>query len=414
MAGLRILISGAGIAGPAFAFWATRLGHTCTIVERSSELRHSGQQIDIRSHGIEVAKHMGILDDIRSLAVQESGVRFVDSQGAEQAFFAGTESSAPAQGLSSEFEIMRGDLSRLLNSKNASSVKMLLGTTVQSIRSHADSATVTFSDGSVGEYDLVVAADGQNSKIRQQLLRENPAITDESRNLGVYSAYYRIPRKATDSGCATVYVAPKERILCTRWHSADQGQAYLATMAHQDEMEEALKQGADTQKTLFENVFKDAGWESRRLIDGLRAADDFYAQSAVQVKISAWSKGRVVLLGDAAYCPTPLTGMGTSLALIGAYVLAGELSTGVDVPSSLTAYEKTLRPFVEDSQQLPLGLPSLAYPSSELGVKAFYWFAGLVSKLSLDKIDVTPSFLKSKPWVLPQYENLALSGLKST
>lgn len=409
MTSLRILISGAGIAGPAFAFWATRLGHACTIVERSSELRDSGQQIDIRSHGIEVARHMGILDEIRSLAVQESGVRFVDSQGAEQAFFPGTESSAQAQGLSSEFEIMRGDLSRLLASKNSSTVQILLGTMVQSIRSHTDSATVTFSDGSVSEYDLVVAADGQNSKIRQQLLSEIPEMTDESRNLGVYSAYYRVPRTADDSDCANVYVAPDQRILCTRWHSAEQGQGYLATMAHQDEMEEVLKHGVDAQKTLFENVFKDAGWESGRLIDGLRKADDFYAQSAVQVKVSAWSNGRVVLLGDAGYCPTPLTGMGTSLALVGAYVLAGEISTSVDIPTALAAYERTLRPFVEKSQQLPLGLPSLAYPSSKLGVKAFYWFAGLASKLSLDKIDVTPSFLKAEPWSLPQYENLASS-----
>jgi 2-polyprenyl-6-methoxyphenol hydroxylase-like FAD-dependent oxidoreductase len=177
-------------------------------------------------------------------------------------------------------------------------------------------------------------------------------------------------------------------------------------MAHQQEIEMALKQDVDTQKKLFEDIFTDAGWEANRLVENLKQADDFYAHSSVQIKVSRWSRGRVALLGDAAYAPTPLTGMGTSLALIGAYVLAGEIHKAGNICNGIKTYEKVLRPLVEESQQLPIRLPSLAYPSSHLGVKAFYWFAGLASTLKLDKLGDIPFFKKSDPWNLPQYDEL--------
>jgi 2-polyprenyl-6-methoxyphenol hydroxylase-like FAD-dependent oxidoreductase len=277
---------------------------------------------------------------------------------------------------------------------------------VQDFENNDTGVKVTLSDGSVDSYDLLVVADGQSSSLRQKIMASEPEGSDQSRNLGVYSAYYTISRTPDDPDLATVYVGPDKRIMCTRWHSQERGQGYLATMAHQQEIEMALKQDVDTQKKLFEDIFTDAGWEANRLVENLKQADDFYAHSSVQIKVSRWSRGRVALLGDAAYAPTPLTGMGTSLALIGAYVLAGEIHKAGNICNGIKTYEKVLRPLVEESQQLPIRLPSLAYPSSHLGVKAFYWFAGLASTLKLDKLGDIPFFKKSDPWNLPQYDEL--------
>ncbi|KAM4061108.1 FAD binding domain-containing protein [Hirsutella rhossiliensis] len=420
MAPLRILISGGGIAGPALAFWMARLGHACTVLERFPQLRASGQQIDIREQGVDTARRMGLLETIRSHAVDEEGLQFVDDRGWRRALFPRTEAGSGNQGFSSEFEIMRGDLCRVLAGAAPAANKpdYRFGLSVDGFDNERGGVRVKLSDGSVERYDMLVGADGQGSRIRKMMLKDGDGGKDLSRSLGVYVAYYSLPRTPQDPSLGTMYHATGRRLLATRWHSPQRGQGYLATMAHGEEMERALKQDVGTQKDVFARVFGDAGWQAARLVDEMRRADDFYAQTIVQIKCRPWSRGRVVLLGDAGYCPSPLTGMGTSAALIGAYVLAGELSKrGISssspsgqgqedaVASALAAYEEVLRPFVEEIQQLPRGLPRLVYPETAVGVWILRSVLGLMSTLKLNRL-FESSLMQRNGWKLPDYPQL--------
>ncbi|KZZ95833.1 FAD dependent oxidoreductase [Moelleriella libera RCEF 2490] len=451
---LRVLISGGGIAGPALAFWLNRLGHACTIVERFPSLRANGQQIDIRRQGVEAAERMGILDDIRALSVDEAGMRFVDASGKNIAFFPKLEMKPGEekgdQGFSSEFEIMRGDLCRLLyekttttssrsNNNNTTTTTTTTGSTgdpnssgtavaatttttteyrfgtyVTDFQNEPDSVRVGLSDGSSARYDLLVAADGQGSRIRKMLLEDEPASVDSSRDFGLHIALFTIPRRKDDAGLATIYPTDGRRIIFTRFHSATHGQCYFATMARPDEVRQMLKQqqqpdgttnNVRQQKDFFADMFRGCGWQADRLVDDMLASDDFYVQPCIQIRSGIWSKGRVTCLGDAGYGPTALTGMGTSLALIGAHVLAGEISQAVDVPAALARYEAVFRPYVQDVQQIPRALPGIVYPESRWGVRVMQLVLRITSLLRLERLFQT-SFQHKDAWQIPQYPKL--------
>lgn len=406
MSKLRVLISGGGIAGPSAAFWLSRLGHSCTIIERFLSLRTGGQQIDIRGQGIEAAKRMGILEDIRKNAVDEHGLQWVDSQGKQKALLEKNDSGKGRQSFTSEFEVMRGDLCKIIYEATKDKAEYRFGTSIESFENVGDKVNVKFSQGSDESYDLVIAADGQGSRVRRELFADEPDAV-QVRDLNLNGCYYNLPREAGDKNLATVYSAPGRRVISTRWHSKDNGQAYLFTMSHLEEFKEAMSQGVDAQKKLFEEIFKDAGWQAPRLLKAMYQTEDFYAQSVVQVKTKTWSKGRVVLLGDAGYAPSPLSGVGTTLAIVGACVLGGEIGRhGHDIPRALKAYEDTLRPFVEKSQKLPSIVPGIAYPKTELGIKLQYWIIGLITKLKVDKaiLAILPEDRGS--WRIPEYKEL--------
>ncbi|GJN81902.1 hypothetical protein PLIIFM63780_005438 [Purpureocillium lilacinum] len=405
---LRVLISGAGIAGPALAFWLTRLGHACTVVERFPSLRANGQQIDLRKQGVETARRMGILESIRGHIIDELGLQVVDSAGRQRALFARIEGDAAGrQGFTSEFEMLRGDLVRVLVDLTKDSAEYRFGVSVDAFEQRDDGVQVAFSNGTSEAYDLLVAADGQGSRIRKMMLKDEAEL-DATRNLGVNMAYFTIPRRPDDPDLAISYTATKQRFILVRWHSQTEGQANLGTMAHEEEFAAALQQDTATQKELFAQTFRDAGWQAERLVDEMRRADDFYAHPMVQVRTGTWSRGRVVLVGDAGYAPTPLTGMGTSLALMGAYVLAGEISKSPDdLRAACEAYERELRPYVEKVQKIPKGLPGLAYPKGEFGVKVINTLLGITTTLGLDRA-FQHSLLKSEdPYRLPEYPALA-------
>ncbi|KAG5952003.1 hypothetical protein E4U53_001817 [Claviceps sorghi] len=409
---LRVLISGAGVAGPALAFWLSRLGHACTVVERCGHLRASGQQIDIREQGIDAVQRMGLLDDVRGIAVDEAGIRFVDASDKTFAAFGRVESGPgqmqKKQAFSSELEIMRGDLCRLLYGKTRHTTEYVFGKYVTGFEDGHDGVRVTLSDGDTATYDVLVAADGQGSRIRRMLLRDEDPSVDASRNLGAYISYFTIPRRPGDVNMATVYVATGQRVLLTRFHSETEGQGYLMTTAHAGRIDDVLRRDVAAQKALFADLFRDAGWQADRLVQAMRESDDFYAHAVTQVRSGIWSKGRVVLLGDAGYAPTPLTGMGTSLALIGAHILAGEMARRPDDPArAFAAYEAVFRPFVEKTQQIPPGLPGLLYPRTAWGVKIIQFLLWLFATLRLDKL-MRMSIFEKKEWQIPSYPELRL------
>ncbi len=357
-----VLICGASIAGPALAFWLTRFGFRAVVVERAPALRTGGQNIDVRGAAREVARRMGIEAAMRAATTGEAGVRFVDAANVTKAEFPAGQ--ADRGGLSAEVEILRGDLSRILYERTRDGVEYLFGDRVMALNEHEDRVTVTFERGAERDFDLVVAADGIRSRTRALIVGDEP----EVRHVGLYTAYLTIPRAETDSAWARWFNAPGSRTITLRPDNEGTTRATLSFMSPPRGYE---RLGLEEQKAFLQQHFADAGWEAPRVLAALAGVKDLYFDAVGQVRAPRWSSGRGALLGDAAYCPSPISGMGTSLALVGAYVLAGELAKHPDHRDAFAAYERLLRPYVDEAQKLPPGAPGLANPKTRLGIALF-------------------------------------------
>jgi 2-polyprenyl-6-methoxyphenol hydroxylase-like FAD-dependent oxidoreductase len=362
MTARRVLISGASIAGPALAYWLKRYGWEPVVIERVDGLRDGGQNIDLRGAGRIVARRMGIEDAIRAATTGEKGVRFVDGHGVTLAEFpAGTSDTA---GATAELEILRGDLARLLYEQTRSTTEYIFGDRIAGLREADGQVTASFEHGDDRAFDLVVAADGIGSSTRALVFDDEPKI----RPLGLYTAYLTIPRSAADSAWARWYNAPGGRTMTLRPNNKGTTRATLSFLSGPRGYE---RLGGAEQKAVLRRTFHDAGWEAPRILAALDDANDLYFESIGQVRAPHWSRGRVALVGDAAYCASPISGMGTSLALVGTYVLAGELAAHVDHRDAFRGYERIMRPYVEQAQQLPQGTPRLAHPKTHFGINLF-------------------------------------------
>ena len=303
MAPLKILICGCGIAGPALAFWLTKLesNFEITIVERFPTLRAGGQQIDIRGHGVTVMKMMGIEAAVRAeVVVDEPGMQFVNSAGQRMAFLEANKTGKGKQTQVSEFEIMRGDLCRILYDLIEGKVKVIFGTFATSLTQDDRGVMVQFSNGTESVFDLVVGADGQSSRTRRMVFGQDTA--DTVLSLGAYAAFYNAPKRRDDLPVPTIYHAPQKRMLAVRPNSLHAVQvAFLVVPSPCDteKLAAAISKGVPKQIETFAEIFKGSGWQSDRLIQGMRDSDDLYAQEICQIRLNSWFRGRVALLGDA-------------------------------------------------------------------------------------------------------------------
>lgn len=415
---LNVLIVGAGVCGPAIAMLLQRSNpqHSITIVERSSRLRSTGQQIDLKTQAPHILKKMGLLDEIKSRCVDETGLEMIDSAGRRTAYFGVSPSGERRLGLTSEYEIMRGDMVQILydaSMKQNAAIKgsghgidYLFGQTITSLNQSDEGADVTFSNGRKKRYDLVIAADGQGSRTRQ--LAFGSDISDSAfKSLGIHAAYFSMPRVDGEGTLARGHLAPGRRMIMTRTSDRPVTGTLLFTTKQSPELKNSYKESLQSQKEAFSQAFKDIDWQADRLIDGLRKSDDFYAHELGQIKMNHLSIGRVVLLGDAGYCPSPFTGLGTNLCLVGAYVLAGELTRPEnDVTQALKAYEEKMRPFIDECQQISNTTIGLFFRSSRFGVWAMENFIWAASKLTalIPRSEKGPNHEKQ----LPEYPNLNL------
>ncbi|XWW94187.1 hypothetical protein V2A60_002129 [Cordyceps javanica] len=406
---LNILISGAGIAGPATAFWLTRLGHKCTIVERFPGIRENGLQIDIRKEGVEAMRRMGLLDEVKKYVVDEHGTEFVDSKGRRVALFPKIEEDKHGkQGFTSEYEIMRHDLVNILVDASKDNVTYRFDLSISEFDNREDCVVVTFSDGSVETYDLLIGADGQGSRIRKMLLKSEGKEADDSVNMGVYLCFFKTPRIPDTEKMTTLYIATRQRMMMTRVHSEAEGQVYMAVRGHAAELDSVLAKDVETQKEFFSRLFKDAGWRAEELVESMNKSTDFYASSTHMIRSSLWSRNRVVLVGDAGYSPTPLTGMGTSVALIGATILAGEIGKhgAENLSRAFEAYEKTFRPYVDTVQDIPRTVTRGPYCEGKTKLRFVNLLLFTATKLRLDRFFQTVILRANDPFRIPQYPEL--------
>lgn len=402
---VKVLIAGAGIAGPCLAYWLarTRLDISITIVERSSSPRITGQSIDIRGSAIEIIKAMKLEEAIRSRTTTEEGTIFINSSGKSFAqFYAG-------QAFTAEYEILRADLSQLFleATEGLSNVKYIYGDSVKSLEQIDETVNVTFTGGSKDTFDLVVAADGSTSKTRSLILDEQ-VLKESYHFLGQYIAFFSIPRQPNDPKLWQWYNAPNGLSIMLRPHrNPSTVGAYLCiTMPARGQrdpaIENTLNKGTEETKSMLHAYLGNAGWQAKRVLEGMDHSEDFYMSRAAQVRLPKWTNGRALVIGDAAFATF---GVGTSLAIESAYILAGELSKvkcSNDIPKALEKYEEVFRPHYATMEELPPGFPQIAFPQTVWALWIRDSVLWLVSKTGLYKLFQGAS--AGNEWKMPVYD----------
>jgi 2-polyprenyl-6-methoxyphenol hydroxylase-like FAD-dependent oxidoreductase len=357
MSAPEILISGAGIAGAAAAYWLREAGNAVTVVERAPTPRPGGQTVDLRGAGRTVMERMGLMDQIRAMTVTQRGIAWVDTSGRRRAQM--PVDAFGGNGIVSADEILRGDLGTILYEASRPGVSYAFDDTITALEQDSGGVLVTFEKADPRRFDLVVGADGLHSVVRRLAFGPESQFV---RPLGLLNAWFTTPAEIDLDNWYLMHNAPGGRVVSVRpGRFPGEQKAALSFRST-----ETLNRGdATAQLGLLERNFADVGWAAPQLLQAARSAPDFYLDSMGKVQMDRWSRGRVVLLGDAGYCPTPLSGLGTSLALVGAYILAGELAGASDdttavpddaaVQSAFERYETLMRPYVEEGQELPPG-----------------------------------------------------------
>ncbi|CZS97235.1 related to salicylate 1-monooxygenase [Rhynchosporium agropyri] len=392
---LNILISGSGIAGSVFAFWLRRAypNASITIVERDPALRLTGASVDIRSSAVDIIKWMGVEEEIRRKTTKEEGMQFVDINGKEIATFRAT-GRTDIQSFTSEFEIFRGELAQILIAPVLDRVKVIFGETVEDFEEVDDGINVTFAKNKeVTKYDLLVAADGLGSRIRGKILNTKPS--EQIHDEGVHIAYFTVNSDLLKGELLAKGVSVKGgRAVIIRPDPHPEGKTramfmnvtWKSNVEMKKRLNIALREGNEAYMKLMEELYADVGWLTPEILRGMRQSDDFYCSLFAQIRSPKLHQGRVVLLGDAGYA-TP--GFGTSLAIIGGYVLAGELlSKGGDVQKALEGYSGLMKPFVKASQGDDIAM-QLCNPQTEWGIWTRNSILKTATLLRLDRIAIS-------------------------
>lgn len=349
-----VLISGASMAGPVLAYWLNRYGFEVTVVERATAVRSGGYPIDIRGTAMEVVDRMGLLKAVQAAHIDSRTLTFVDSDGDGIATISPYDLAANEE---RDVELPRGALTRLFyNPTKTSAVRYRFDDSIETLEDDGNGVEVSFKSGERKRYDVVIGADGLHSNTRKLAFgAEEPF----RRDLGFIFNLFSLPNDLGLSHGAIVYSEPGRTAVAMAVRDSPVLFAMLAFATEKADSGTRFNIAEQIDRTA--HVFKGGGWEVPRLVEALRRADDLYFDTVSQIRMPQWSKGRVALVGDSAFAPSFLSGQGTSLAIVGAYVLAGELASHVDPQDAFTAYERIARPFVEANQDLPLkeGGPSL-------------------------------------------------------
>ncbi|MEV7086755.1 FAD-dependent monooxygenase [Streptomyces sp. NPDC093085] len=403
-----ILISGAGIAGPALAYWLRRYGFAVTVVERAPAPRPGGQTVDLRGAGRTVVERMGLLDRARAESVDQRGLALVDSAGRTTARM--PADSFGGEGIVSEIEILRGDLARLLYEATLPDTEYLFDDTITRIEQDIEqdtasgstgAVTVTFEKAAPRRFALVVGADGPHSVVRTLAFGPEREFVHP---IGLYTAWFTAHGELDLDGWYLMHNAPGGLVASARPGRAPgeikAGFSFRSPPIAYDRRDIAAQQDIVARR------FARVGWEAPALLRAMRAAPDFLFDSMGQVRLDSWSRGRVALLGDAGYCATPLTGLGTSLALVGAYVLAGELAgelgAGGDHAAAFRRYDAVMRPYVDQAQRMPPGGAAGYAPSGRLGIRVRDLSMRSMTRWPMRNL-MAAQFAKAGDIALPEY-----------
>ena len=342
-----MLVAGASIAGPALAHWLHRRGAEVTVVERAPGLRPGGQAVDARGVAKEAIRRMGLDAAVRAARTETAGAHTVDVDGTVLETFRADDNGG--DGYIAEIEILRGDLSQVLYDDTRDGVEYVFGDRIAELTQDADGVDVTFAGGDRRRFDLVVGADGLHSALRATVFGPHERFV---RHLGLVLAFYTVPN---EFGLDRWMIDYQDRVSgrsagLRPLKDATQAMAVLSFPAAGFDVDHRDIEG---QKRLLRARMAGLGWQTPRILAHLDDTPDFYLDQVAQVVMDRWSSGRVGLLGDAAFSSSPMSGQGTGLALVGAYLLAGELAAaGWDPEAGFAGYEARMRSFVEANQEI--------------------------------------------------------------
>lgn len=340
-----VLISGASIAGPALAHWLQRFGFSVTVVERSAALRPGGQPIDIRGAALEVVERMGLKQKVEAMRTHMAGANVLDVRGHEIQRHTDRTLSGGRHD-SGDIEIFRDDLCGILYDATRTMVDYRFDDSITSIDDDANRVTVTFERAPPRDFDLVIGADGITSGVRRLVF----GASDPFMNfLGTYVAIFTADNFLGLKDWQTAIAGEGGGILVLP--ARDNRELRIFMMVDSEQLSHDLTTAQ--QKALLIEKFSHYEWQVPRLLACLKQAPDIYFGELAQVRMPRWSQRRVALVGDAGYSPSPRSGQGTSLALVGAYVLASELAAQPnDHAAAFARYEARMRPFVDLNQAL--------------------------------------------------------------
>jgi 2-polyprenyl-6-methoxyphenol hydroxylase-like FAD-dependent oxidoreductase len=351
---MHVLISGASVAGPTLAFWLQRNGIQTTVVERAPALREGGYPVDIRGAALTVVDRMGLRSALHSLRTDTLSNSVVNARGRR---FGRTERGFGVID-PDDIEIDRGSLVRVLHDATCQGGAYRFGDSIASLEQREDGVAVTFASGQRGEFDAVVGADGVHSRTRLLAFGDEAAFV---KSLGLCMAIFTVPNflgldreQLLFNGAGRI-----ASVKSSRQNRELKVVVFFTTPESAFDPEDI-----SAHRKLVADAFEGAGWEFPRLLAGMREAEDFYCDTTCQVRMAQHYRGRVGLVGDAAYCPSPLSGQGSSLALVGAYVLGNALGASRDVAFAFGEYERTIGGFAKDNQDVGLKIGRGFAPSS--------------------------------------------------
>ncbi|MEV7095403.1 FAD-dependent monooxygenase [Amycolatopsis sp. NPDC051045] len=370
---MRILISGASIAGPVLAYWLTRHGFDVTVVERAPALRKTGgHAVDLFRPAMDITDRMGVLPRVEALATGTTRLT-LHRQGARRPVRIDLAKIFQATS-DRHVEVMRDDLSEIYYDAGRDDVEYLFGDSITAISPDGE---VTFEHAAPRRFDLVVGADGLHSNVRRLVFGEEAGLT---KFIGAYLAVLSLPDTLGLDGETVMHLGIGRTTGLYSARHLDEARAVF--LFRRDEELDYHHRDVPRQKELLREAF--AGMHPQ--VDGWLAELDgpgpFYFDSITQLQLDTWSRGRVTLVGDAGYCPGPAVGGSTSLAVLGAYVLAGELAAaGGDHERAFAAYEREMGELVRQSRAFAVGAARSLIPASRAGVWALARGGQLVSAL---------------------------------
>lgn len=373
----RILITGGSIAGNTAAWALAEQGIDVVLLEKAPAFRDGGQNVDVRDVGREVLQRMGVEAEALANGTGEEGTAWVNEDGSHAATFLAKD--IEGDGPTAELEILRGDLARILYDASRDRVDYRFGDTVSGVHDDGRRVTVEFASGRTELFDALIIAEGVGSSTRERVFPGE----NEPRWMDLTIAYFTIPRSADDDRLWRWYHAPGGRSVSLR---PDRHGTTRAMLTVQGKAKGEHEWSREQQQQYLRDTFADAGWEAPRVLAAMEESDDFYFDALRQVQLPAWHKGRVAITGDAAWCATPVAGIGTTLAVTGAYVLAGEIGSSDDLEAAFAAYDDAVRPMVEKAQGIPKIGPRLMNPHSQLGIHLLHGALKVASTPALQQI----------------------------
>ncbi|MVM40544.1 FAD-binding monooxygenase [Spirosoma sp. HMF3257] len=337
-----VLISGASIAGLTMAYWMRQYGYKVTVIEIGPAPRMGGSPIDVRGDSLDTARRMGVLDAIKAAKLQTKGLEFMNADGEVEGMMRVEEIGAIRPG--DDTEIRRDDLVNILYGNAKDGISYRFNNRIIALTQSEDQVSVTLSDGSINLYDFVIGADGIHSGVRKLVFGPEEQF---SHFLNFYFSVFPVDVRLGKKNYGQMYTTPTNLVMVYLYNE-DCADGFLAFRVN--EKINYNRNDIEAQKRIVIEAFKDIGWKVPQLIDELKNADAFYFDQGCQIKMPTWTNGRVALIGDAGYAPAFPTGMGSTLAIQGATVLADAMAEVADYKVAFQKYNETFRPTVDALQ----------------------------------------------------------------